>query len=388
LFDMFTVGLLAAIVCGLGCLVIVFVWLRDRSTAAYAWWIIAFLLYGLGVLIAAQRYRLPLLSNIGTPGFATLLGFGAFWSGLRILDRRPTTLLALTPAMIWAFGLPFVHDAFALRQINYNVAIGTGTFLVGFDLWRSSVKEFSPRLGIAIICLSETVVSYSQAIALVVMRNDVGDGPLQGWFTFAPFQSAVAMVAIVVLGILMIGERTQHRFRDLAMKDELTGIFNRRGFFETSTNALRRTNRKTGETAMALFDIDFFKSINDTYGHPAGDRVIAEFAQRAARAIRPGDILGRIGGEEFALLLPGTTLSDARKVVERVRAAFADTPIVDGHNRILATTSAGISTVANQEVDLNSLVSSADEALLAAKKAGRNRTSILRPIDVSGSFPQ
>jgi diguanylate cyclase (GGDEF)-like protein len=288
--------------------------------------------------------------------------------------------LALLPPLIWTLGLPFAYQSYALRQISFNLAIGTATLLIGLDLWRSSSKELSPRLCIALICLFETVVSYSQAIAIFAMRDEVGQGPLRGWLTFAPFQSAVAMVAIIVFGILMIGERSERRLRDLAMNDQLTGVLNRRGFFETSADRLAKLSGKSCEIAVALFDIDFFKIINDKYGHPAGDKVIAEFAARAIGVVREGDILGRIGGEEFALLLPDTTINDARLIVDRVRAAFGDAPILHDNVEITATASAGISVGHVQGAVLDRLISAADSALYAAKKAGRNRTSILHAV--------
>jgi diguanylate cyclase (GGDEF)-like protein len=377
---MFTVGLLVEAACAMGCLIVLITWMRDRTTRSYSWWILGFLLSGLGVILAAQRQMLPQLSAMGVPGFFALFGAGALWCGLRVFDQRPLPALALLPPLIWAVGLPFAYQSYALRQIDYNLAIGTMTLLIGLDLWRSSSRELSPRLCIALICLFETVVSYSQAIAIFGMREEIGQGPLHGWLTFAPFQSAVAMVAIVVLGILMIGERSERRLRDLAMNDQLTGVLNRRGFFEASAACLARLSGKSCEIGIALFDIDYFKAINDKYGHPAGDEVIAEFARRAARATRQGDILGRIGGEEFALLLPDTTLNDARLVVDRVRASFSDAPILHDNAEIMATASAGISIAHAQGVVLDRLMSAADSALYAAKKAGRNRTSILHAV--------
>ncbi|WP_225118487.1 diguanylate cyclase [Bradyrhizobium sp. BRP22] len=377
---MFTVGLLAEAACAIGCLIIVITWVRDRSTKSYSWWMLGFLLSGLGVILAAQRQTLPLISAVGIPGFFALFGTGALWCGLRVFDQRPLPASALLPPLIWAVGLPIAYPSYALRQIDYNLAIGTMTLLIGLDLWRSSSRELSPRLCIAVICLFETVVSYSQAIAIFAMREEIGQGPLRGWLTFAPFQSAVAMVAIVVLGILMIGERSERRLRDLAMTDQLTGVLNRRGFFEASAARLAKLSGRSCEIAIALFDIDFFKAINDKHGHPAGDSVIAEFARRAAHAIRQGDILGRIGGEEFALLLPDTTINDARLVVDRVRAAFGGAPVVHGDIEIMATASAGISIAHAQGIVLDRLISAADSALYAAKKAGRNRTSILHTV--------
>lgn len=377
---MFTVGLLADVASALGCLIVVIIWLRDRSTKSYSWWILGFLLSGLGVVLATQRQALPHVNASGLPGFLALFGAGALWSGLRVFDQRPLPAFALLPPFIWTLGLPFAYQTYVLREIDFGLAMGTMTLLIGLDLWRTSPGELSPRLCIALICLFETVVSYSQAIALFAMRDEIGQGPLRGWLTFAPFQSAIAVVAIIVLGILMIGERSERRLRDLAMNDQLTGILNRRGFFEASADRLAQLSGKSCEIAIALFDIDFFKAINDKYGHPAGDQVIAKFAERAAGIIRESDILARIGGEEFALLLPDATINDARLVVDRIRAAFGDAPILHDNVEITATASAGISISHVRGAVLDRLMSAADSALYAAKKAGRNRTSILHAV--------
>ena len=185
------------------------------------------------------------------------------------------------------------------------------------------------------------------------------------------------MVAIVVLGILMIGERCERRLRDLAMNDQLTGILNRRGFFEASAARLAKLSGKSCEIAIAHFDIDFFEAINDKHGHPAGDTVIAEFSRRAARAIRRGDILGRIGGEEFALLLPNTDANGCAEVGERVGQAVRDIGLLHALNppsKVVTASVGGASNVpAEVHTDQAALVAAADRALYAAKHSGRDR---------------
>jgi hypothetical protein len=131
LFDMFTVGLLAEAACAIGCLIVFITWMRDRSTRSYSWWILGFLLSGLGVILATQRQTLPQLSAMGVPGFFALFGAGALWSGLRVFDQRPLPVLALLPPLIWALGLPLAYPSFALRQVDYALAIGTMTLLIG-----------------------------------------------------------------------------------------------------------------------------------------------------------------------------------------------------------------------------------------------------------------
>ena len=380
MFDSFTTRLVVEASCVMGSLMIFSFWLKDRHTSAHLWWIGGFALFGLGLVLGSIREHLPPLLNYPMPGLLSLLGVSALWVGLRVFDRRPLPFLALLPPAIWVIGLPMVFASYPLRYALFNIAIGTATLLTGADLWRHAPKGINPRTCIAFVCLMETVISYSQTVALIAMQDAIGDGPLFGWLTFAPFQSAVAMIAIVIFGIQMISERSQHRLHRLAMSDELTKVLNRRGFFELGQDALRAQCDSSGESSVIVFDIDRFKSINDTYGHAAGDKAIATFAQRAAKMLRPDDLLGRIGGEEFALLLPGTPLDVATTIAERIRLIIAETPLeCDGH-RIAITTSAGLTSAANDTAQLDRLIATADAALYEAKAEGRNRVKVLKSL--------
>jgi len=352
-------------------------WLKERHTSAHLWWIAGFVLFGVGLVLGSVRAHLPPLLNYPLPGLMALLGVSAFWLGLRVFDRRPLPMLALLPPAIWAIGLPLVFDSYALRYALFNLAIGTATLLTGTDLWRHSPKGINPRTCIAFVCLLETCISFSQGVALIAMQDAIGDGPLFGWLTFAPFQSAVALIAIVIFGIQMISERSQHRLQRLAMSDELSGALNRRGFFELGQEALLRQADVPGETSLIVFDIDRFKAINDTYGHTAGDKTITAFAKRAAQALRPDDLFGRIGGEEFALLLPGTSIDVGESIAERIRQAIADDPIEYDGNRIAVTTSAGLTSAPSETAQLDRMIATADAALYEAKRQGRNRVKTL-----------
>ncbi|ODA66807.1 putative diguanylate cyclase YcdT [Methyloligella halotolerans] len=377
MFDSFTTRLVVEAACLMGSLTIFSFWLKDRHTSAHLWWIAGFGLFGLGLILGSLRQHLPALLSYPVPGLLTLLGVSAFWAGLRAFDRRPFPLLALLPPAIWGLGLPLVLSSYPLRYALFNLAIGTATLLTGTDVWRQAPKGINPRTCIGFICLLETAISYTQAVALIAMQEVIGDGPLFGWLTFAPFQSAVALIALVIFGIQLISERSQQRLQRLAMSDELTNVLNRRGFFELGQQALRGQSDNAGDSSVIVFDIDRFKSINDTYGHAAGDQVIATFAKRAARLLRPDDIFGRIGGEEFALLLPGTPSDVAASVAERIRLAISEEPITGEGYTVSVTTSAGLTSAPNSHAHLDRLMATADAALYEAKRLGRNRIKSL-----------
>jgi diguanylate cyclase (GGDEF)-like protein len=162
--------------------------------------------------------------------------------------------------------------------------------------------------------------------------------------------------------------------RHAAITDGLTGLRSRR-FFEQALHAESvRATRTGSELAMLLLDIDHFKTVNDTYGHNAGDQVLVEIAHRLGGLVRPGDLVACYGGEEFAVLLPGASPQTAREIAERIRRGVAIAPIAIGEDRLhQVTISAGASGMPAPCTDAEELVLAADRALYAAKGAGRNR---------------
>jgi diguanylate cyclase (GGDEF)-like protein/PAS domain S-box-containing protein len=166
----------------------------------------------------------------------------------------------------------------------------------------------------------------------------------------------------------------EEELRRLATIDGLTGVLNRQSFTELAAREFLRLHRPAGLLAAFMIDIDHFKSVNDTYGHPVGDRVIQAVATACRAGLREHDFIGRVGGEEFACVLPDTSLEQATVVAERLRATVADKAIElsDGGN-CLVTVSIGISTKTIRDDDVSAVLGRADAALYEAKQSGRNR---------------
>jgi len=131
--------------------------------------------------------------------------------------------------------------------------------------------------------------------------------------------------------------------------------------------------------AVAIFDLDHFKAVNDTYGHAIGDAVLVEVSRRAKSLLRPADLIARIGGEEFALLLPDTAANDAQAVAERIRANIAEAPIDAAGTRLAISASFGVTTFAADSESFENALSRADAALYTAKQGGRNRVQAAEP---------
>ena len=158
-----------------------------------------------------------------------------------------------------------------------------------------------------------------------------------------------------------------------AARDSLTGMLNRGSFLVEFERELARVRRGGTVLSVAMFDLDHFKRLNDTHGHPAGDEVLRSMAASMQASIRQPDILGRYGGEEFALLMPDTDADMAMRVAERIRTAVQLHGVEWNAQRLSITVSGGVAAFASHGVGADALIAAADAALYEAKRAGRNR---------------
>jgi diguanylate cyclase (GGDEF)-like protein len=172
--------------------------------------------------------------------------------------------------------------------------------------------------------------------------------------------------------LLLCKVRDDHLLARLASTDSLTGLATRRAFFERTASARTFTARLSKPIALMMLDIDHFKSLNDRYGHAAGDDALCVFAATAQQLLREHDIMGRLGGEEFALVLPGADLDGARQMAERLRQAVATVVMPNHGDAFSMTVSIGVVRIAQDE-HIKAALARADEALFAAKRGGRNR---------------
>lgn len=172
---------------------------------------------------------------------------------------------------------------------------------------------------------------------------------------------------------------SREALRRQATTDALTGLCNRRRFNQVAEEELERSRRYGHVVSIALFDVDFFKRVNDTYGHDQGDRVLQMVARTTEEALRRSETLARYGGEEFVVLLPETGAREAQKVAERLRRALEEAVLETDKGPVAVTASFGIADLSAPEAtktpekDLSALISKADRAMYAAKAEGRNR---------------
>jgi len=186
------------------------------------------------------------------------------------------------------------------------------------------------------------------------------------------FVSVLLLILIITAFLLVKNIKLSKKLKEMANSDALTDILNRRCFMELGLMQIERSLRTGDECFIIIFDLDYFKSVNDNYGHLAGDKVLREISQRVKKAIRPYDLFGRYGGEEFIMLVPDVDKTGVLNMAERIRLDVCKTPVEFEGKKISISASFGIAYAAPMN-DMRTAIQYADEALYRAKKEGRNR---------------
>lgn len=171
--------------------------------------------------------------------------------------------------------------------------------------------------------------------------------------------------------------RQQIRLKELASLDHLTGIYNRRAFYDYASEVICYANAGDLEVGVLMFDLDKFKNLNDTYGHAAGDDVLIQCVEIVKECIRSADIFARLGGEEFALLLPDTNVKSVQQIAERIRAKIAEKQVYFNGELVKFTTSIGGTMWEADEKNIDAALGRADDSLYQAKSDGRNAVCFL-----------
>ena len=170
-------------------------------------------------------------------------------------------------------------------------------------------------------------------------------------------------------------ESSVKNLKKMALTDELTRVANRRSFVNSVNSELNRCRRTGASMSFLIFDLDYFKKINDNFGHPVGDRALVHVTSLISKSLRAYDILGRIGGEEFGVFLSNTTTTKALEIAERIRQTIEQSPLIEGQTEIKLTTSIGLTTH-GCNAEFEQLYEEADQALYAAKQGGRNQVVV------------
>jgi diguanylate cyclase (GGDEF)-like protein len=201
------------------------------------------------------------------------------------------------------------------------------------------------------------------------------------WVTAFSVELVLYAICTVFVIFMLVSDRTVAAHKSAASTDPLTGLFNRRGFSEACGRVIEREAMSGRPVTVLIFDIDHFKSINDRFGHPAGDEILKLFSVVVSSSLRLSDLSGRIGGEEFAALLP-CSLEEGVLVAERIRRVFQSSDIVCEEGPVDTTVSIGVAG-GPAGTELEVLLAAADTALYQAKRTGRNKVEAAEELPLS-----
>jgi len=362
-------------------LLLLFVWAQNTAIHAVAWWGFAHLMRAASVALFGLYGVVSDLISIDLANAVLFTAFGLTWTGARVFDyRRPRLVLLFGGAIAWIVlsRVPVFADSFNTRVLLSSGIITCYTWATAYEFWRGRAEPLVSRWP-AIFMLFAHGALYLLRTPLAAMLPwlPVGNQVFESvWLTVLSFEALLFTIAIAFIMLAMAKERTEHGHKTAALIDPLTGLANRRAFLQDGEAQLSRQGANPRPTAVMLLDLDHFKTINDRFGHAIGDRVLEIFADVASGCIRRMDLLGRLGGEEFAALLIDTTRERAQIVAEEIRARFATAAReVDGRP-VTGTVSIGIVISQDAVLDLTALLAQADHALYRAKDNGRDRIEV------------
>jgi len=357
---------------------------RDRYVAyaagAYTASAIAFLILDVGPVLPYELHRIP--ANIG------FLATGALFAAA-IIGRYglpiPWRSMALAAAASMAVFLWFLLGQPSIGGRILSISIGAAiiAMMIVRALWPLHKPHVIDRVLFWVAALSVINLTARPIVLLALGGGfDSYDGFQQSvyWTTVQFTQAMVSVLAAIGLMVAVAIDQIDELRRQVD-DDNLSGLLNRRGFEARAGSALRRCLDDDRPVALMIADLDHFKRVNDTYGHAVGDAIIAAFGAHV-RAIATAELIaGRIGGEEFALLVPGAGIETARQFAEAVRTGLAAAAADRIPAALVPTASIGL-TIAVPGRNLSALMHEADQALYEAKRTGRNRVRTFTPASV------
>ena len=381
-FDTSTLYLFATLVAGmLGAMLMFFG--RQENIPALKWWGTAYLLGAASVAIwtiGGARLGDTVSLALNAVGF---IACGMVWNAARVfLGRKPNLPGLVLGAIVWigaAVMLPPGDSAVRLTLGAAIVAIYAA--LTASELWnerRRTMQNRWPTIAVPVI--------HGAVLMLPILLGDLlraHDETFSNsiWVTAFSIELVLYAIGTVFVIFMLVSDRAVTVHKTAASVDPLTGMFNRRGFAEACSRVIDREAKAGRPVTVMIFDIDHFKSINDRFGHPAGDEILKLFATVVSTNVRISDLSGRVGGEEFAALLP-CSLEEGVLVAERVREAFEASGIVCEDGPVDTKVSIGVAG-GPAGTELEVLLAAADTALYQAKRTGRNRVEAAEELPLS-----
>jgi diguanylate cyclase (GGDEF)-like protein len=361
-------------------LLLLFAWIQNSQIRAVAWWGCAHLVRASSVVLFGLYGSVSQAISIDLANALLFLSFAVTWTGARVFDGRPPLPMYIVAGpVVWLIvaHLPTFAGDLDYRYLLASGIITTYTWLTAYEFWRGRSEPLVSRWPAILMLFAHGSLFMLRTPLFAMVPWAPTDQVFESvWLTVLSFEALLFTIAIAFILLAMAKERTEFRHRTAAMVDPLTGIANRRSFLQDGTELMKRLSTHPCPTGVLLIDLDHFKSINDRFGHAIGDRVLQVFADTAKANTRSSDLIGRLGGEEFAAVLYNVSREKAVALAERIRSAFAEAASeVDGRP-VAATVSIGVVLSQDATFDVPALLVQADQALYFAKERGRNRVEV------------
>jgi diguanylate cyclase (GGDEF)-like protein len=362
-------------------LMLLFVWAQNMALRAVCWWGFAYLIRLVSICLFGMYGEVPDVVSIDLANALLFTAFAATWTGARVFDSRPVEPVYLvTGAVLWLLicRLPILAENLEARALIASSIITAYTWLTAYEFWRGRSEALVSRWPAIFMFFAHGALYILRTPLIAMLPSATTTDTLFAsvWMTVLSTESLLLTISSAFILLAMAKERSELRHRTAAMVDPLTGIANRRSFMQDAALMAKQHIADPRPTAVLLIDLDRFKSINDRFGHALGDRVLEIFTDAARKSTRGSDLIGRLGGEEFAAMLIDTNRAKAVEVAERIRESFAQmAQEVDGR-AVCATVSVGLVHTEAPTLDLPELLAQADQALYCAKERGRNRVEV------------
>jgi diguanylate cyclase (GGDEF)-like protein len=381
-FDTSTLYLIATMLAAmLGGMLVMFG--KQENIAALKWWGAAYLLGSAAVAIwTIYGDTLGPMTSLAL----TSIGFfacGMVWNASRVFHGRKLLWpgLVLGP-LVWIATMMTLAPRDASIRLSMGAAIvAIYAALTASELWSERRRDMQRRWPTVTIPVLHGFVLMLPILIGVYMRPYDANFSTSIWVTVFSVELVLYAICTVFVIFMLVSDRTVAAHKNAASTDPLTGLFNRRGFAEACSRVIEREAIAGRPVTVMIFDIDHFKSINDRFGHPAGDEILKLFAVVIASNLRLSDLSGRIGGEEFAALLP-CSLEEGVIVADRMREVFENSNIVCDEGPVDTTVSIGVAG-GPAGTELEVLLAAADTALYQAKRGGRNRVEAAEELPLS-----
>jgi diguanylate cyclase (GGDEF)-like protein len=308
---------------------------------------------------------------------------GMVWNASRVFHGRKPNLPGLVfGAIVWVgtvVALPSLNPAMRLTIGAAIVAVYAA--LTASELWSERRRTMQKRWPTIVVPLLHGFVLMLPILLGDLLRPHDETFTSSIWVTAFSIELVLYAIGTVFVIFMLVSDRAVTVHKTAASVDPLSGMLNRRGFSEACTRVIEREAAAGRPVTVMIFDIDHFKGINDRFGHPAGDEILKLFSTVVVNNLRISDLSGRIGGEEFAALLP-CALEEGVLVAERVRESFEASGIVCEEGPVDTTVSIGVAG-GPAGTELEVLLAAADTALYQAKRSGRNRVEAAEELPLS-----